>query len=105
MDYRSLHIKTVVELRKLAKELNVKIPAGTSKSNIIEMILEANARPSEADTVKTETPANNAVPEAPAAPASVDGPEKSCDRNRRGSPLRRRARHGRSSRRVRIRRV
>ena len=29
LDYRSLHMKTVADLRKLAKELHVKVPAGT----------------------------------------------------------------------------
>ena len=76
MDYRSLHIKTVVELRKLAKELNVRLPAGTSKSNMIEMILEAGARQAEADTSKTDAPAAHAEPEAPAAPRRRGRPRK-----------------------------
>ena len=41
MDYQSLHLKTVVELRKLAKDAGVKIPAGTNKNTLIEMLLEA----------------------------------------------------------------
>ncbi len=41
MDYQSLHNKTVVELRKLAKEAGVRIPAGTNKSTLIAMLLEA----------------------------------------------------------------
>ncbi len=43
MDYQSLHIKTVVELRKLAKEAGVRVPAGTNKSTLIAMLLEAEA--------------------------------------------------------------
>jgi len=41
MDYQSLHGKTVVELRKLAKEQHVKLPAGVSKAMIIDRLLEA----------------------------------------------------------------
>ena len=42
MDYQSLNQKTVVELRGLAKEMGVKIPAGTNKSTLIDMLLEAD---------------------------------------------------------------
>jgi len=41
MDYQSLHSKTVAELRKLAKEMQVRIPAGTSKLMLVNMLLEA----------------------------------------------------------------
>ena len=41
MDYQTLHMKTVVELRKLAKELGAKVPAGTAKSRLVEIVLEA----------------------------------------------------------------
>ncbi len=41
MDYQSLNQKTVVELRSLAKEMGVKIPAGTNKGTLIQMLLEA----------------------------------------------------------------
>ena len=41
MDYQSLSMKTVAELRRLAKEFSVKIPAGTNKADIISLILEA----------------------------------------------------------------
>ncbi len=41
MDYQSLSMKTVTELRRLAKEFSVKIPAGTNKADIISLILEA----------------------------------------------------------------
>ena len=43
MDYQSLHNKTVVELRSLAREMKVKIPSGTGKAVMIEMLLEAEA--------------------------------------------------------------
>jgi transcription termination factor Rho len=42
MDYQSLNQKTVVELRSLAKEMGVRIPAGTNKSTLIQMLLEAD---------------------------------------------------------------
>ena len=41
MDYQSLNLKTVVELRNLAKEMGVRIPAGTKKNTLIDMLLEA----------------------------------------------------------------
>ena len=41
MDYSSLHMKTVVDLRKLAKELRVRLPAGMSKADIIQTLLDA----------------------------------------------------------------
>ncbi|MDO4867001.1 MAG: transcription termination factor Rho [Clostridia bacterium] len=48
MDYQSLHNKTVVELRKLAKDLGVRVPAGTNKSTLIDMLLEADRAASQA---------------------------------------------------------
>ena len=44
MDYRSLHIKTVADLRKIAKENGVKLPAGTNKEAMIGLILENAAQ-------------------------------------------------------------
>ena len=46
MDYRTLHSKTVLDLRKMAKELKVKVPAGTSKAILVEMLVEAMLLPS-----------------------------------------------------------
>ncbi len=43
MDYRSLHMKTVVDLRQIAKSMGVKIPAKTNKSQMVELILERQA--------------------------------------------------------------
>ena len=40
MDYHSLHMKTVAELRRIAKEAKLKIPAGTNKATLVMMILE-----------------------------------------------------------------
>ncbi len=41
MDYRTLHLKTVQELRALAKAHGLKIPAGLNKARLVEMVLEA----------------------------------------------------------------
>jgi transcription termination factor Rho len=41
MDYRTLHDKTVVELRKLAKEQGLKVPAATAKATLVEMLVDA----------------------------------------------------------------
>ncbi len=56
MDYRSLFEKTVVELRTLAKERGVRLPAGTNKAGMIELLLAANEA--------------QAATKAPAAPAA-----------------------------------
>ena len=40
MDYRSLHMKTVADLRRIAKEEKIKIPTGTTKALLVGMILE-----------------------------------------------------------------
>ncbi len=40
MDYHSLHVKTVADLRQIAKDEGIKIPAGTKKAVLVEMILE-----------------------------------------------------------------
>ena len=41
MDYRTLHLKTVQELRALAKTYGIKVPAGLNKARLVEMVLEA----------------------------------------------------------------
>lgn len=48
MDYRSLHMKTVADLKQIAKDRGIKIPAGTKKAVLVEMILE-KGRAAEAD--------------------------------------------------------
>ena len=47
MDYRSLHGKTVAELRTLAKLNQVKLPAGSTKSAIIDLLLQADQKQKE----------------------------------------------------------
>ena len=58
MDYQSLHMKTVAELRRLAREAQIRLPAGMVKADIIQTILEAEAR-------AAAEPAAEKVPEAP----------------------------------------
>ena len=81
MDYSSLHMKTVVELRSLAKSMQVKLPAGMSKSDIIQTILEAEKsgpQPAAMTSPEPEVqrrrgrPRKNPLPEqpAPAVPAA-----------------------------------
>jgi hypothetical protein len=41
LDYRTLHLKTVQELRALAKTYGIKVPAGLNKSRLVELVLEA----------------------------------------------------------------
>ena len=70
MDYRTLHMKTVVELRQLAKELKIKVPAGTAKNRLVELVLEgqlAAARQANERAAQTSAPADPAA--APAAEA------------------------------------
>jgi len=67
MDYQSLHMKTVVELRKLAKEQGVRVPTGTNKNTLIEMLLEAEKTGAEAAQLKAEKSA--AQPEKETAEA------------------------------------
>ena len=40
MDYRSLHMKTVAELRQIAKDIELKIPARTGKAVLVEDVKE-----------------------------------------------------------------
>ena len=77
MDYQSLHMKTVADLRKLAKTMGVKIPAGTNKSLLIEMLLEADKAASAAPVRKPEaTPVETAPTAAQPAPRRRGRPPK-----------------------------
>ena len=76
MDYRTLHMKTVVELRQLAKELKIKVPAGTAKNRLVELVLEgqlAAARQANERAAQTSAPADPAA--APAVEAVENAPE------------------------------
>ncbi len=74
MDYQSLNLKTVVELRSLAKEMGVRIPAGTNKSTLIDMLMEAEK-------------AGKGAP-ASQAPAAKQGDEGEKPARRQGRPRR-----------------
>ena len=65
MDYRSLHMKTVAELRQIAKDIELKIPARTGKAVLVEMILERQAA-----RATEQAKAAPAQPEAAKAAAS-----------------------------------
>ena len=69
MDYRSLHMKTVADLRQIAKDIELKIPARTSKAVLVEMILERQAvkatEPAKVAPAQPE-PAKETAQEAPA---------------------------------------
>ena len=71
MDYQSLHNKTVVELRKLAKDMGVRVPAGTNKSTLIDMLLEAD---------RAAAQARNAAKQAAEAAAPAGKPAVSADK-------------------------
>jgi len=92
MDYSSLHMKTVVDLRKLAKEMRVKLPAGMSKADIIQTLLDAEQSAAAAKPVieanipsaepaaprKRGRPRINPIPEASAAVSPAVSPEISA---------------------------
>ena len=97
MDYQSLYQKTVVELRKIAKEQGVRIPAGTSKASIVQLILEGGrkaAAPEKAEpaTEKAETApekAESATEKAETAPEKAESaPKKKAqpEKRRPGRP-------------------
>ena len=73
MDYHSLFEKTVVELRALAKERGVRLPAGTNKARMIELLLENDAASKPADPPK---PAEAPKPDKAEKPAEAQKPEK-----------------------------
>ncbi len=62
MDYRTLHAKTVADLRAMARAEKIKIPAGASKAQIVELLLEVeNARAT--DMVQKQAQAQRAAEE------------------------------------------
>ena len=69
MDYQSLHIKTVAELRRLAKDLALRVPAGTKKDLLIDMLLEADKAaapaPKKAETAPVADPTPKKAEDAP----------------------------------------
>ena len=67
MENGSYENKTVVQLRQIARERGVRLPAGINKQGIVETL-----RQSDANRVKTEA----AQPIAPAEPAATDRTER-----------------------------
>ncbi|MDO5324518.1 MAG: transcription termination factor Rho [Clostridia bacterium] len=94
MDYRSLHMKTVADLRQIAKEMELKIPARTSKAVLVEMILErqaarateqakaAPAQPEAAKEAAQETPAE--VKSKRGRPRAAQGEKARSEKPARG---------------------
>lgn len=84
MTTQELNAKTVLELRKIAKENGVKLGAGVSKSDIVAKIAAATAEtaaapqaPAATEPVSQEpAPAQAAAPAAPAAPAAEEKPSQ-----------------------------
>ncbi len=78
MDYQSLHMKTVADLRKLAKTMGVRLPAGVKKEQIIDRLLEAEVGGVQTSPAETE-PADQLKrrgrsSRAQATPAPVEAP-------------------------------
>jgi len=77
MDYRSLHMKTVADLRRIAKEEKIKVPAGTNKALLVEMIVEKlKEKPAEAPAAEpTEAKAKEPVREEAAPQPEQPAPQ------------------------------
>ena len=78
MDYQSLYQKTVVELRKIAKEQGVRIPAGASKASIVQLILEGGRKAAVPEKAEPATEKAETAPEKaePATEKAETAPEK-----------------------------
>jgi len=77
MDYRSLHMKTVVDLRKIARDESIKVPAGTNKALLVEMILaHYQEKETQQKPVSPETPTCEGEAESPEPAAEAETPEK-----------------------------
>ena len=81
MDYRTLHTKTVADLRRIAKEEGIKVPAGTNKAVLVEMIAEKQAVAAKAKP-EPQTEAKVDAPEVVKEEASTSKPAPT----RRGRP-------------------
>lgn len=78
MTTQELNAKTVLELRKLAKEYGVKLGAGVTKSDIVAKIAAATEKPDAATVVQEEVVAP--VEASAPAEASVAEPEMAAER-------------------------
>ncbi len=61
MDYRSLHLKTVAELRMMAKEAGIKVPAGTNKAALVMLILDRQQEKEAAQAPRKQAEERKAV--------------------------------------------
>ncbi|MBE5807306.1 MAG: transcription termination factor Rho [Clostridiales bacterium] len=83
MDYQTLHMKTVADLRALAREYGVRVPAGTNKESLIQMLLKApepapaapRREPDRAETPQPERRRGRPRKEAPEPAAEAVKPE------------------------------
>ncbi len=69
MDYRTLHDKTVVDLKQIAKEKGLKVPAGTAKAVLVEMLVDAFAK--EAAPMQTADAPKAVTKRSPGRPRKV----------------------------------
>ena len=82
MDYRSLHQKTVADLRKIAKEAGVKIPAGTNKALMVQLVLDGLAQ----KNAQMENP--KPAPEAQTPAKPEEKPEAKIEEKAEEAPRR-----------------
>ena len=82
MDYRSLHMKTVAEIRAFAKAEGIKLPAGLSKAHLVERVVTALSAKDAAKQVpaaalppKTQSPAVEAISPKIDPPAPETAPK------------------------------
>ncbi len=91
MDYRSLHMKTVAQLRALAKAEGLKLPAGLPKARLVEYVLGAIERAEGEKAVSApvaqEAPkVARAVPAQDEATTEAPAPEAPPAPRKRGRP-------------------
>ena len=80
MSEQNLSAMTVIELRKLAKELRVPLSAGISKQGIIDRLSQAIAAgKAQPEAVQEELPIREAQPAAEEAPEADDKPADDSD--------------------------
>ena len=92
MDYQTLYGKTVQELRALAKQQRVRLPAGIRKTDMIERLLadqsERSSKPEEAPTEAAQTgkPEEAPTEAAQSAPAQTGKPEEALTEAAQSAP-------------------
>ncbi len=89
MDHQTLTMKTVQSLRMLARENGIRIPAGSLKSQIIELIENGMREKTQKETEEKKHTTNEAGDEKDASPADCLKKEKKINEN--DTPLIKRA--------------